>query len=244
MNNKSILIGIPVKNTGKYLENLLNQITSQDYDLSKITVILLEGDSNDDSYDICKCIVKKYLNLSIIVDKLDLGYDLEHSQLRYSHDKFPNRIKNLVISRNYIVNNYLKQNDYLWWVDSDFEYIPSDTINKFIECDKDVIIPKLTHDKWGYHDCGSVVIEDGKQYRFQFIDRDIVKLDRADTHCFIKRHVFDANIKYTYIDKEYFDGCGGHQFCYSDGTQFAFDCISNGFEIYGANNIVIKHHNV
>ena len=132
MNNKSILVGIPVKNTGKYLENLLNQITSQDYDLSKITVVLLEGDSNDNSYEICKCIVKKYLNLSIIVDKLDLGYDLEHSQLRYSQDKFPTRIKNLVISRNYIVDNYLKQNDYVWWVDSDFEYIPSDTINKFI----------------------------------------------------------------------------------------------------------------
>ena len=101
MNNKSILIGIPVKNTGKYLENLLNQITSQDYDLSKITVILLEGDSNDNSYEICKCIVKKYLNLSIIVDKLDLGYDLEHSQLRYSQDKFPTRIKNLSVQKHF-----------------------------------------------------------------------------------------------------------------------------------------------
>lgn len=242
--NKHILIGIPVKNTGKYLDNLLNQIVLQDYDLSKITVILLEGDSNDDSYEICKCLTKKYLNLSIILDKLDLGYDLDHSKLRYDRDKFPNRIKNLVISRNYIVENYLKQNDYLWWVDSDFEYIPSDTINKFIQHNKDVIIPKLTHDMWGYHDCGSVIIKDEKQYRFQFIDNDIVKLDRADTHCFIKRCVFDAGIRYTFIDKEYFDGCGGYQSCYSDGTQFAFDCISSGFEIYGANNIIIKHHNV
>ena len=78
MNNKSILIGILVKNTGNYLENLLNQIISQDYDLSKINVVLLEGDSNDNSYEICKYIVKKYLNLSIILDKLDLGYYLEH----------------------------------------------------------------------------------------------------------------------------------------------------------------------
>lgn len=242
--NKSILIGIPVKNTGKYLDNLFYQIVSQNYDLSKITVVLLEGDSNDDSYEVCKQLSKKYLELSIILDKLDLGYDLDHSELRYSIDKFPNRIKNLVISRNYIVDHYLKQNDYIWWVDSDFEHIPPDTINKFVEYNKDVIIPKLTHDKWGYHDCGSVVIKDGNQHRFQFINEDLVKLDRSDTHCFIKRCVFDANIRYTFINKEYFDGCGGHQLCYSDGTQFSFDCISNGFEVYGANNIVIKHHNV
>ena len=159
--NKHILIGIPVKNTGKYLDNLLNQIIFQNYDLSKITVILLEGDSNDDSYEICKYVIKKYSNLSIILDKLDLGYNLDHSYLRYSVDKFPTRIKNLIISRNYIIDNYLKQNDYLWWVDSDFEHIPSDTINKFIQYNKDVIIPKLTHDTWGYHDCGSVVIKDG-----------------------------------------------------------------------------------
>lgn len=242
---KKILIGIPVKNTGIYLNNLIEQLLNIDYDLKLITIVFVESDSKDNSYEICKCIKNTYKQFAdIIVYKLDFGFDLNHNLERYNRDKFPNRIKNLIITRNFIVENFLKDNDYLWWVDSDFEYIPSNTINKFINSDKDIIIPKLTHDKWEYHDCGSVIIENDKQYRFQYINEDLVKLDRADTHCFIKRNVFESNIRYTFVDKEYFDGCGGNQSCYSDGTQFSFDCISKGFGVYGANNIVIKHHNV
>lgn len=242
---KKILIGIPIKNTSIYLNNLINQLLNIDYDLKLITIVFVESDSKDNSYETCKYIKNTYKQFAdIIVHKLNFGFDLNHNLERYDRDKFPDRIKNLIITRNFIVDNFLKDNDYLWWVDSDFEHIPSDTINKFILHDKDVIIPKLTHDKWGYHDCGSVFIENGKQYRFQFVDKNLVKLDRLDTHCFIKRCVFDANIRYTFINKEYFDGCGGYQSCYSDGTQFSFDCISNGFEIFGANNIIIKHHNV
>lgn len=240
-----ILIGIPVKNTSIYLDNLINQLVNLNYNLKLITVVFVESDSKDDSFETCKRIKNTYNQFNdIIIYKLNFGFDLNHNLDRYNYDKFPNRIKNLIITRNFIVDNFLKDNNYLWWVDSDFENIPSDTVNKFIETNKDVIIPKLTHDKWGYHDCGSVIIENDKQHRFQYIDKDLVKLDRADTHCFIKRHVFDVNIRYTFMDKEYFDGCGGRQSCYSDGTQFSFDCISHGFEIYGANNIIIKHHNV
>jgi len=243
--NKKIVIGIPVKNTGKFLYNLLDQLRSLNYNKKLIKIAFVEGDSFDNSYDICEELKNKILDFDKIeLHKLDFNFHLEHNEGRWKPETFKFRIKNLVNTRNYIVDNFTQACDYLWWVDSDFEIIPRDTLNLLIECDKDVVIPKLTNEKYEYHDCGSVIIKDGKQYRFQFIDKDIVKLDRADTHCFIKRRVFDANIKYTYIDKEYFDGCGGHQFCYSDGTQFSFDCISNGFEIYGANNIIIKHHNV
>lgn len=241
-----ILIGIPVKNTGKYLKNLLHQIDNLHYDKSFISIAIVEGDSNDDSYQLC-------LNSSVdtlryrecIVHKLDLGFDLNHTTERYERSKFPNRIKNLVITRNYIVNNYLSDNDYLWWIDSDFEHIPPDTLLRFIKCNKDVVIPTLTHDTYGYHDCGSVFYEDGKQIRFQFEKSadGLIRLDRADTHCFIKREVFNK-IKYEYVDKKYVDGCGGEQDCYSDGTQFSYDCVAHGFSLYGSTDIVIKHHNV
>lgn len=243
---KKILIGIPVKNTGKYLHNLFDQIEKLDYNKSLISVVLLEGDSTDDSYNICKTIALTKLGFrEISVMKLDLGYDLLHNFDRYNSDKFPKRIENLVITRNFIVDNYLKDNDYLWWVDSDFEYIPSDTVNKFIECDKDIVIPILTHDSWGYHDCGSVVFEGDKQHRFQYINtgENLIKLDRSDTHCFIKANVF-RDMRYKYVEGEYIDGCGRVQTCWSDGTYLSMEAVKRGLGLYGAKHIIIKHHNI
>jgi len=244
--NKKILIGILVKNTGKYLRNLFDQLDNLEYNKKLISIVLLEGDSNDDSYRICKNIKSSTVNYRRIdLLKLDFDYDLNHDFDRYNIDKFPKRIENLVISRNFVINNFLNDNDYVWWIDSDFENISSDTINKFIACDKDIVIPTLTHDTWEYHDCGSVIFENDKQVRFQYMysKDELIKLDRADTHCFIKSHVFNK-IKYKFVNEVYYDGCGGIQKCWSDGTYFSIQAVKLGFELYGAKHIIIKHHNV
>ena len=145
------------------------------------------------------------------------------------------------------MDNFTQDCDYLWWVDSDFEIIPRDTLNLLIECDKDVVIPTLTNEKYEYHDCGSVVYNDDSTIsRFQYIntDQNLIKLNRADVDGFIKSKVFINSIRYTYVEKTYYDGCGNIYPCYSDGTQFSFDCINAGFGVYAARHIKIKHANV
>ena len=246
MEERKILIGIPVKNTGMYLENLFNQLERLEYDKSLITIVMVEGDSNDNSYAICQQISQTTGGFrKIVTNKLDLGFHLTHNQDRYLPSNFISRIQNLVITRNYIVENYLADNDYLWWVDSDFEEIPPDTLLKFLSCDKDIVIPILTHDRWGYHDCGSVIFDGEKQTRFQYqkSDTGLVKLDRTDAHCFIKAAVFNK-LKYTFVMEPYVDGCGSRQECWSDGTWLSLEANKLGFEVYGALHIVIKHHNV
>jgi glycosyltransferase involved in cell wall biosynthesis len=242
---KTILISIPVKNTGKYLPNLFEQITQLSYDLTNITIVLVEGDSEDDSYQVCLNMKAAYPRINVIVDQLRLGYSLEHSSVRYHVDKFPQRIKNLVITRNYIIDNYRKDHDFVWWIDSDFNIIPQDTITKFIACDKDIVIPILTHPTYGYHDCGSVIFMDDVQVRFQTVisTEPLIKLDRSDTHCFIKSHVFDR-LRYEFIEQPYFDGCGSRQNCWSDGTSFSLNAVKLGYQLYGAQHIIIQHHDV
>lgn len=246
MDTKKILIGIPVKNTGIYLENLFGQLLRLDYDKSLITIVMVEGDSKDDSYSVCQSLAKTITEFrKIVIEKLDFGFDLNHNQDRYIYSNFVPRIQNLVITRNYIVDNYLTDNDYVWWVDSDFEQIPPDAIGKFISCNKDIVIPMLTHDRWGYHDCGSVIFDGERQLRFQYQTSvtGLVKLDRTDTHCFIKASVFEK-LRYVFVMKPYFDGCGNHQNCWSDGTWFSLEANKLGFEVYGALHIIIKHHDV
>jgi mannosyltransferase OCH1-like enzyme len=241
-----ILIGIPAKNTAKFLPNLFNQLWSLDYDKKLITIVLAEGDSIDNTYSVCQQFAKSdHPFASVEVLKLDFGYHLGHDLHRYDTDKFPRRIKGLVETRNFIVNRYAKNNDYVWWVDSDFETIPTNTLNFLIACDKDIVIPALTHEKWGYHDCGSVVFEGDCQKRFQYYPSEtgLVKIDRADTHCLIKTRVFDT-LRYKFVDAEYLDGCGGKQNCWSDGTWFSIEANKQGYSVYGAKHIAIKHHNV
>jgi glycosyltransferase involved in cell wall biosynthesis len=246
----NILIGIPVKNTGKYLDNLFNQLINLDYDKSLITVVLLEGDSNDDSYEVCRDIKDKYNGVvTTILDKLDLGFNLNHSFERHYTSNLPNRIKNLVICRNYIVDNYLKNNSHIWWVDSDFEVIPPYSLKKFIEHDKDIIIPFLTHTKWGYHDCGSYGTVNGEKVRMfymnQYIKNEtIFKLDQADAHCFIKRRVFDSGLRYRHVEEQYVDMCGTKMPVFLEGPSFSRDAIKMGFEVWGSSDIIIHHHNV
>ncbi len=243
---KKILIGIPVKNTGKYLYHLFDQLVKLNYDLSLITIILVEGDSNDNSYEICNEIKLKYkIFFNIIVAKLNFGFDLNHNNDRYQLSIFPTRIKNLTVTRNFIVDNYLNDNDYIWWIDSDFENIPSDTLNKLIECNKDIVIPTLIHDTWGYHDCGSVIFDGKQQIRFQYIDtkENLIKLDRTDAHCFIKSNVF-SNLRYKFIDEEYLDGCGSKQNCLPEGVSFSLEAVKCGYELYGTKHIIIKHHDI
>lgn len=241
-----ILIGIPVKNTGQFLPNLFNQLRNLDYNKRLITISLVEGDSNDNSYDICKTIQyteNEFENVHL--DKMDFGFQLNHNDDRWKIENFKSRIRNLVSTRNFIINNYSHRVDYVWWVDSDFEIIPPNTLKLLLDCNKDVIIPMLTHDRFGFHDCGSVTIADGVQKRFQFdTTNELIKLDRADCHCFINGKVFKTPIRYTYVESPYRDGCGHTYPCYSDGTQFSFDCIRAGYQIYGAKHIIIKHHNV
>ena len=138
--NKKIVIGIPVKNTGKFLYNLLDQLRSLNYNKKLIKIAFVEGDSFDDSYDICEELKNKILDFDKIeLHKLDFNFHLEHNEGRWKQETFKFRIKNLVNTRNYIVDNFTQDCDYLWWVDSDFEIIPRDTLN-LLKDDQQLII--------------------------------------------------------------------------------------------------------
>lgn len=61
-----ISIIIPVYNSEKYIENCVESIVNQDYDLNKIQLIMINDGSEDKSLEICNNLAKQYNNIKII----------------------------------------------------------------------------------------------------------------------------------------------------------------------------------
>lgn len=57
---------IPVYNNSKYIDKCIDSILKQDYDLSKIQILLINDGSKDNSLSICNHYAKKYQNVVVI----------------------------------------------------------------------------------------------------------------------------------------------------------------------------------
>ncbi len=64
-----ISVIIPVYNNEKYIEECVESIVHQEYDLNKIQIILINDGSNDNSLKICENLAKKYKQILLINQK-------------------------------------------------------------------------------------------------------------------------------------------------------------------------------
>jgi len=241
MNNKNILIGTPVKNGAKFLDNFLNKLNNLSYPKENISLCFIENDSEDDTWSILNEIISKKIPIheykDITILKLDLGFLLKH-ECRYQIEHYQQRINNLVILRNFIVNNYLKNNDYLWWLDIDVENFQENSIEYLLSLNKDIVMPLYTHNTYGYHDCASYTNLNGKVTRLYelthiFPNEEIIELERCECAAFINRKVFDSGLRYLFVDDEYTDLCGNVIPCKLEGVSFSENAKKLGFNIYG-----------
>jgi hypothetical protein len=246
---KNILIGTPIKNGEIFVDNLLNQINNLSYPKKYISLCFVENDSEDNTWKKLNESIKQILNVDeyrkVIILKLDLGFKLRHED-RHKFEYSKNRIKNLVVLRNFIVNNYLCDNDYIWWVDADIEEVPINSIEYLSSFDKDMLMPFYYSEWWKCYDCASYANVDNKIIKLDelsdlFPDKEIYKLNRCECSAFIKKRVFESGLRYSFIEEEYVDLCGNNIPCKLEGVSFSEQAFLNGFEIFGCLKFKIKH---
>ncbi len=144
----SVLISILVKNTKFNLDNLASQVIRLDYPKELLSIVFLESDSEDGSYEYLKDIMPLFSDWkAAYLEKLDFGFklfqELRHVEEKPQGLKQRQRLINLAKSRQYVVDKYLKNESFLWWVDSDYKVIPKDTLAKLVSYDRDMVIPLL-----------------------------------------------------------------------------------------------------
>lgn len=233
--NNKVLIGILVKNTEVYLRNLAQQIINIKYPKEKITIVFLESDSDDNSFNLLKNeIVPMLLRFNyenVILDKKDMGFKL-HPQHRHLNNVQTNRLKCLCISRQYIIDRYLSDNDYIFWIDSDYEYIPPKILIKLLSFKVDIIIPCVRLKNGTLYDTGTN--KSGKRIDKLGNDK-LIEVDSLSAHALISRKVFVSGINYFQE---------GDTSSIQEGSIISRDAKLKGLKLYVAPKCVIIHHTI
>lgn len=241
---KNVLIGIPVKNCGAWLENTVKQIINLQYDKENISIVFIENDSDDYSFAVIEYCVNKLLSKynyrSVKYEKRDIGFKLPHES-RHDFRHMEKRMNSLKTIRNYIVDTYLLDNDFLWWVDADYQYIPPNFLIDAVNFDTDIIMPRVEVEGKNYDGMTHALIDDVGV----FIDEVAKKFDDAfypmnlvECASLVSRRVFDHGLRY---DSGVLTGDIGVEHYYQEGTHFSHRAKLAGFKLYGSLKHVIIH---
>lgn len=244
---KNILIGIPVKNCGAWLENTVKQIINLQYDKENISIVFIENDSDDYSFAVIEYCVNKLLSKynyrSVKYEKRDIGFKLPHES-RHDFRHMEKRMNSLKIIRNYIVDTYLLDNDFLWWIDADYQYIPSNFLIDAVNLDTDIVMPRVEVEGKNYDgmtyalidNAGVPIDEVAKKFDDTFYPMHLVECASL-----VSRKVFDSGIRY---DSGIIKGDDGNECFLQEGPHFSYKARLAGFKLYGSLKHIIIHQTI
>lgn len=196
----NILIGTPVKNCREYLRNYARQVAGLDYPKEKITIVIVENDSEDKSWDFLLDEIlpyfKKYPYRGVYFQKRDLGFKLSHFSRHLKEFKIK-RQESIDRTRQYILDTFLTDHEYVLWFDADLDQVPPQALNVCLSYSTDVVVPLFKIKTSEIYDAstysggryiGKLIIEDRQ--------KDHWKIERTNCHFLIHRRVFDRGYIY------------------------------------------------
>jgi|LakMenE18May11ns_1017448.scaffolds.fasta_scaffold9865348_3 glycosyltransferase involved in cell wall biosynthesis len=244
INKKNVLIGIPVKNCAPWLETTVKQIINLDYNKENLSIVFVENDSEDNSFAVIEyCIhelLSKYRYRSIKYEKKDIGFKLPHES-RHDFRHMDKRMNSLKTIRNHIVDNYLTDNGYIWWVDADYQYIPPNFLIESVNFGTDIIMPRVEVNDVNYDGMTHAIIDgvavpiDKVASRF---DDTFYRMNIVECAALISRRVFDSGLRY---DSGIIKENDGTEHFLQEGPHFSYRAKLSGFKLYGSLKHVIIH---
>ncbi len=148
--NQTLLILSPVRNRGSshhtpigHFVELVNHLT---YPKHLTSVALLEGDSNDDTWELMQQSLAR-LHGYRTVEALKKDFGPMHGggdgggEGRHAVEVQLRRRQRLAQVRNWLLSVALRDHDYVLWLDSDLWEIPSDLVQLLMASGKDLVVP-------------------------------------------------------------------------------------------------------
>lgn len=196
----NILIGTPVKNSKPYLENYAQQLVKLDYPKEKITIAMIENDSEDKSWEFLNSKIipffKKFCYKAVYSEKKNIGFKLSHHS-RHLKQFSIKRQESIDRTRQYIINTYLVGSEYVLWFDSDLEQVPPSALKIALSYNTDIVVPLFKLKTSELYDASSysggrfigTLIKEDRQ-------RETWPLECTNCHFLIHRRVFERGYIY------------------------------------------------
>jgi hypothetical protein len=242
----SVLVLTPVRNAAAHLDGHFAALAALDYPAERLSVCLLEGDSQDDTWPRLRGLAVRYQDRFSRIEtyKHDFGHTCTAR-----HDCCQHRRRYLAQSRNWLLMKALGDEDYVLWIDVDMAGLPPRLIHDLLAVGKDIVHPNAVvrnlglfinnYDMNAWRDRGRLHMDDLKA------EGDVVPLHavggtvlliRADLH------------RYGLIFPP-FHYKGSHHNHHREGGEIETEglgimAMDMGYQPYGLPNYLVEHKNL
>jgi|SRR5579871_764276 len=190
----SILILTPIKNAVRHADSYFAALSRLTYRKSLISVGMLEGDSEDDTFDVFRARIDLLRGTlaSAEIWHRSFGFRMPPGLPRWQHEYQIPRRRVLARARNHLLSHALRDQDWVLWLDVDVVEYPPDLIEQLLATGCDIVQPHCvrwyggpTFDLNAWRDHGRRTMQDLRG------QRELVRLDavggtvlfiRADVH--------------------------------------------------------------
>ncbi|WP_329253292.1 glycosyltransferase [Actinoallomurus sp. NBC_01490] len=145
----SVLVLTPVKDAAGFLPGYLDNLRGLDYPHEAISLGLLEGDSQDDTWDVLQRarpeLEQRYHRLTLV---------RQHAGVRLPGQRWEpgvqrERRSTLARIRNHLLSRALRDEEWVLWIDVDVTSYPPDLIQRLLAARKDIVVPHCVSEPGG-----------------------------------------------------------------------------------------------
>jgi hypothetical protein len=144
----SVLILTPLKDVADLADSYCQLLAKLTYPHEKLSLGLLESDSQDDSYEAFAAASKRlrgsFLKKGfqcVEIWQQDFDYHIPADTPRWAHHIQLERRSILARSRNHLLSHALRDQDWVLWLDADVTEFPPDIIEQLLSYQKDILQP-------------------------------------------------------------------------------------------------------
>lgn len=180
-----VLILTPIRDATQYLEKYISLLENVDYNKERLSIALLEGDSQDGTYS--------------QLNKLRLRFEKRFKQVKiYRKNFYPllrtgdrwetslqrERRERLAKTRNHLLMNALHDEDWVLWLDVDVCDYPADLIHQLIDSGRDIVTANCLGSTGASFDLNSFRMKSSFKTEVDGgISSEFVKGTSADDYC-------------------------------------------------------------
>lgn len=139
----SVLILTPIKSAARYIETYIEGIEKLTFPMSRLSIGLLEGDSEDNTWQILQRsrnrLDQRCQRVTLL--KRDFNFRMPHGIPRWTPIYQLARRATLARARNHLLFGALRDEDYVLWLDVDVVAFPCDMVETLIATGLNIVQP-------------------------------------------------------------------------------------------------------